>query len=57
MRLLPFVRDTVRCQPAEIQSRMRELAGTLGVEALLEVVGVAALANTLCRASILLDPC
>jgi len=56
-RLLPFARDTVRCQPQEIQPRTRELAGALGVDALLEVVGVAALANALCRASVLLDPC
>ncbi len=58
-RLLPFARETVRCQPAEIQPRTREVATGLGLgdEQLLEVVGVTALANTLCRTSVLLDPC
>ena len=58
-RLLPFARETVRCQPADIQARTRALATTLGlgVEELLEVVGVTALANMLCRASVLVEPC
>jgi AhpD family alkylhydroperoxidase len=58
-RLLPFARETVRCEPVEIQGRTRELVATLdlSVEQLLEVVGMTALANTLCRASVLVDPC
>jgi alkylhydroperoxidase family enzyme len=57
--LLPFARETVRCQPLEIQARTREVATALelSVEQLLEVVGMTALANTLCRASVLVDPC
>src|SRR5262249_44995037 len=58
-RLLPFARETVRCEPVEIQARTRAMAAALelGAEQLLEVVGMAALANTLCRASVLVDPC
>jgi len=58
-RLLPFARETVRCEPADIQRRTREMATALdlSVEQLLEVVGMTALANTLCRASVLVDPC
>jgi alkylhydroperoxidase family enzyme len=57
--LLPFARDTVRCQPPAIQRQTRALAGALDltVPELLEVVGVAGLANTLCRASVIVDPC
>jgi alkylhydroperoxidase family enzyme len=58
-RLVPFARETVRCQPAEIQERLRALASELGLsrEELLEVVGTTALANTLCRASVVLEQC
>jgi alkylhydroperoxidase family enzyme len=58
-RLLPFARETVRCEPVEIQARTRELAGalSLSVEQLLEAVGMIALANTLCRTTVLLEPC
>jgi alkylhydroperoxidase family enzyme len=57
--LVPFARETVRCQPVEIQERLRALASELGLrrEELLEVVGIAALANTLCRASVVLEQC
>jgi AhpD family alkylhydroperoxidase len=58
-RLVPFARETVRCQPPEIQLRTRELGTALGlgVPELLEVIGVTALGNTLCRVSVLVDPC
>jgi len=58
-RLVPFARETVRCQPPDIQLRTRELgtALDLGVPELLEVIGVSALGNTLCRVSVLVDPC
>ena len=57
--LVPFARETVRCQPAEIQDRLRALASELGLsrEELLEVVGITALANTLCRASAVVEQC
>src|SRR5262245_3438848 len=58
-QLVPFARETVRCHPTEIQGRMRALATGLGlrVEELLEVVGVTAVGNTLCRASVVLAQC
>ena len=57
--LVPFARETVRCNPAEIQPRLRALAGGLGlgVEEVLEVVGVTAAGNALCRASVVLAQC
>ena len=56
---MPFARETVRCNPAEIQPRLRALAGGLGlgVEEVLEVVGVTAAGNALCRASVVLAQC
>ena len=58
-RLVPFARETVRCQPADIQERLRALASELPLsrEELLEVVGTTALGNTLCRASAVLEQC
>jgi len=57
--LVPFARETVRCQPVEIQERLRALSSELGLsrEELLEVVGITALANTLCRASVVVEQC
>jgi alkylhydroperoxidase family enzyme len=56
-RLVPFARETVRYQPAAIQRRMRELARGLTTEELLEAVGIAALANAVCRMSVVIDAC
>ena len=56
-RLVPFARETVRYQPAVIQRRMRELARGLSPEEILEVVGIAALANAVCRMSVAIDAC
>jgi AhpD family alkylhydroperoxidase len=57
--LVPFARETVRCRPVEIQERLRALASELALtrEELLEVVGITALANALCRASVVLEQC
>lgn len=54
-RLVPFARETVRCQPATIQKRLRELATGFDVDALLDVVGIVALANAVGRLSVLAD--
>ena len=51
---LPFARETVRYRAREIQERTVALRDRIGVVPTLEVVGVAALANMLCRASCLL---
>ena len=56
-RLVPFARETVRYQPAAIQRRMRELARGLSPEEVLEAVGIAALANAVCRMSVVIDAC
>jgi len=58
-QLVPFARDTVRCAPTDIQQRLRTLAAGLDlrVDEILEVVGVTAVGNALCRASVLLEQC
>src|SRR5437660_303872 len=56
-RLVPFARETVRYQPAAVQRRMRELAHGLTAEEIVEAVGVAALANAVCRMSVVIDAC
>jgi hypothetical protein len=47
----------VRYQPAAIQLRMREVSRGLRPEEVLETVGVASLANAVCRLSVVLDAC
>jgi len=56
-RLVPFARETVRYQPAAIQRRMRELAHGLTAEEIVEAVGITALANAVCRMSVVIDAC
>ena len=58
-QLVPFARETVRCAPTDIQQRLRTLAAGLDlrVDEILEVVGVTAVGNALCRASVLLEQC
>jgi AhpD family alkylhydroperoxidase len=55
--LVPFARDTVRYQHAEIQRRTREVTAGMSPPEQLELVGTAALANAVCRLSTLLDVC
>jgi hypothetical protein len=45
----------VRYQPGEIQRRTRGLSEAVGVQAMLEAVGVAALANAAVRVAMLLE--
>jgi alkylhydroperoxidase family enzyme len=54
-RLLPWVRDTVHFQTAQIQRRTRELAASMGSAAVLEAIGVAALANATVRLAMLVE--
>jgi len=56
-RLVLFARETVRYQPAAIQRRTRELAQEFTPEEILETVGVVALANAVCRMSVVLEAC
>jgi alkylhydroperoxidase family enzyme len=53
--ILAWVRETVRYQPGQLQMRTRELRDLVGAEAVLEAVGVAALANTTARVAMLLE--
>jgi hypothetical protein len=46
---VPFARETVWYEPAVIQRRARALRDGLDSAQLLEAIGVAALANGLCR--------
>lgn len=55
-RILPYVRETIWYQPAVLQRRGRELREQLGNARLLETVGIAALANMVCRLASVLDP-
>ena len=52
---MPFARETVRYQPAAIQRRVRETCDAMSLEETLETVGIVALANALCRLSVVLD--
>ncbi len=56
--LVPFARETIWYEPAEVQRRARALRGPLSDEQLIEAIGVAALANGLCRmaATVIEDP-
>jgi alkylhydroperoxidase family enzyme len=56
-RLVPFARETVRYQPAAIQTRLRAVTNGFSDDEVLEAVGFAALANALCRLSVVLDAC
>jgi alkylhydroperoxidase family enzyme len=53
--LLTWVRDTVRYQPEAIQQQTRVLSAEIGNLALLEAIGVAALANGVARLAMLLE--
>jgi AhpD family alkylhydroperoxidase len=49
--ILPFARDTVWYEPAQIQRRAHAVRQHLTPEQFLELVGIAALANAICRCS------
>jgi alkylhydroperoxidase family enzyme len=53
--ILSWVRETVRYNPSQVQKRTRALSEVIGVEAMLEAVGVAALANATVRLGMLLE--
>lgn len=54
-RILPYVRETVWYQTPVAQRRGRELREHLSSEQFLETVGIAALANMVCRLPLVLD--
>ncbi|HXX47691.1 MAG TPA: hypothetical protein VEN47_05665 [Myxococcota bacterium] len=47
--LLPFARGTIRGRPTQLQQRTRALAQTFGDQRTVEAIGLAALANAVCR--------
>ena len=53
--ILSWVRETVRYSPGQVQKRTRALGEAIGTEAMLEAVGVAALANATVRLGMLLE--
>jgi alkylhydroperoxidase family enzyme len=53
--LLAWARDTVYYEPSSIQAKTRALGAELGDAALLEAIGVAALANATVRLAMLLE--
>jgi alkylhydroperoxidase family enzyme len=55
VRLIPFARETTHYQVPAIQRRMRDLSQGLSPVEVLETVGIIALANAVCRLSVLLD--
>jgi alkylhydroperoxidase family enzyme len=54
-QILPYVRETIRYQPAAIQRRGRDLRKQLSQPQLLETVGFASLANMVCRLAVQLE--
>jgi len=52
--ILPFVRETVWYQPAPIQRRAREVKAELDDEQFMELVGLSALGNAVCRLCLVL---
>jgi len=57
-RLVPFARETVRYRDvALLQRRLRDTVAGLAPEEILEAVGTMALANAVCRLSVILDLC
>ena len=53
--LVPFAREIVRYNVGALQRRTRELAGELTSDEVIEAVGIAALANSIGRLSVLLE--
>jgi alkylhydroperoxidase family enzyme len=56
-RLVPFARETIWYEPALVQRRARALRDRLTGPQLLEGIGVAALANGLCRMGAMVLDC
>ena len=54
-RILPYVRETIWYQAPAVQRRGRELRSTLSNGEFLETVGIAALANMICRLPLAID--
>ena len=53
--VVPFARETVHVQAADIQRKARKLADELGNDIFLEVMGFCALANMICRLGVVVE--
>jgi alkylhydroperoxidase/carboxymuconolactone decarboxylase family protein YurZ len=53
--LVPFARVTARARPVQLQQRARALREALAPEQVVEVVGLCALANALCRLGVVAE--
>jgi hypothetical protein len=54
--IVPFARETISYRPAQIQRRARGLRDALSRDEFTDLVGIAALANGLCRMNVALLP-
>jgi alkylhydroperoxidase family enzyme len=55
--VVPFARETIWYEPAAVQRRARAMRDRLPAPQLLEAIGVASLANGLCRlGAVVMDP-
>ena len=54
--IVPVARETIRYTPAQIQRRAREVRDRLSLEQFVELVGIAALANSFGRLGFVADP-
>jgi len=54
--IVPFARETIWYRPVQIQRRARALRAQLTREQFLELVGITALANAVCRLSAVVVP-
>lgn len=53
--VVPFARETIRYQPVQVQRRARALTAVLTQDQLVELIGVAALANAVSRLCLAVD--
>lgn len=53
--VVPFARETIRYRPVQVQRRARQLAPALAPAQLVELIGITALANAVCRLCLTLD--
>ncbi len=53
--IVPYARETIWCEPAAVQRSGQRLQESLTPPQFLEVIGIASLANMVCRLAILLD--
>ena len=53
--IAPFARETIRYRTVQIQRRARALRGKMNLDEFVEVVGLVALANLVCRLGVVID--